>query len=87
MTVTRGQSGTSAASHANGATVTLIQGNANSSDDFSGWGDAASGGLTTTNNIRLWSHDNFGEDLLICARDSNIFIGIKQKLYLTEQLN
>ena len=73
LTVTRGQSGTSAASHANGATVTLIQGNASSSDDFSGWGDAASGGLTTINNIRLWSHDNFGEDLLICARDSNIF--------------
>jgi hypothetical protein len=38
-----------------------------------GWGDAASSGLTTTNQIRLWSHDNFGEDLLINARDSNIY--------------
>jgi hypothetical protein len=38
-----------------------------------GWGDATSNGLTTTNQIRLWSHDNFGEDLLINARDSNIY--------------
>jgi len=38
-----------------------------------GWGDAASGGLTTTTQIRLWSHDNFGEDLLINPRDSNIY--------------
>ena len=35
-----------------------------------GWGDATSNGLTTTNQIRLWSHDNFGEDLIINARDS-----------------
>jgi len=38
-----------------------------------GWGDAASSGLTTTNQIRLWSHDNFGEDLIINARDANLY--------------
>ena len=38
-----------------------------------GWGEAASSGLTTTNEIRLWSHDNFGEDLLINPRDGGIF--------------
>ena len=38
-----------------------------------GWGDAASSGLVTTTQIRLWSHDNFGEDLLINPRDSNIY--------------
>ena len=38
-----------------------------------GWGDAASSGLTTTTQIRLWSHDNFGEDLIINARDSNLY--------------
>jgi hypothetical protein len=38
-----------------------------------GWGAAAPGGLTTTNKIRLWSHDNFGEDLLINPRDSFIY--------------
>ena len=73
LTVTRAQSGTEASTHANGATVTLIEGNASAANDYFGWGDAASGGLTTTTQIRLWSHDNFGEDLLINARDSNIF--------------
>ena len=73
LTVTRGQSGTSAASHTDGTVVTLIVGNANPNDDYFGWGDAASGGLTTTTNIRLWSHDNFGEDLLINPRDSKIY--------------
>ena len=38
-----------------------------------GWGEAESNGLTTTNEIRLWSHDNFGEDLLINPRDANIY--------------
>lgn len=38
-----------------------------------GWGSSAPGGLTTTNKIRLWSHDNFGEDLLINPRDSFIY--------------
>jgi len=37
------------------------------------WGSAAPGGLTTTTQIRLWSHDNFGEDLLINPRDSGIY--------------
>ena len=73
LTVTRAQSGTEASTHANGATVTLIEGNASAANDYFGWGDAASGGLTTTTQIRLWSHDNFGEDLLINPRDSNIY--------------
>ena len=73
LTVTRAQSGTEASTHADGATVTLIEGNASSDNDYFGWGDAASGGLVTTTQIRLWSHDNFGEDLLINPRDSNIF--------------
>jgi len=36
-----------------------------------GWGDPASSGTLAT--IRLWSHDNFGEDLLINPRDGAIF--------------
>ena len=73
LTVTRAQSGTEASTHADGATVTLIEGNANSDNDYFGWGDASSGGLTTTTQIRLWSHDNFGEDLIINARDGGIY--------------
>ena len=38
-----------------------------------GWGEADSSGLTTLNEIRLWSHDNFGEDLIINPRDSAIY--------------
>ena len=37
------------------------------------WGSGAPGGLTTTTQIRLWSHDNFGEDLILNPRDSNIY--------------
>ena len=70
---TRGHSGTTATTHADGSVVRLALGNADPADDFFGWGDAASGGLTTITQIRLWSHDNFGEDLLINPRDSNIF--------------
>lgn len=36
------------------------------------WGSAAS--LTATGNVlRIWSHDNFGEDLIINIRDNGIF--------------
>ena len=102
LTVTRGYSGSGAASnvqpagstgvattHADNTLVTLVKGNVNSNDDFTGWGDAAAGGLTTTNNIRLWSHDNFNEDLLLCPRDSSIFYwdktqGLSQRAVLLQ---
>ena len=35
------------------------------------WGSGASIGVTTS--LRMWSHDNFGEDLLINPRDGAIF--------------
>jgi len=72
LTVTRAQSGTEASTHANGATVFLIVGNALSADDFVGWGSAASVTVPGAQ-IRTWSHDNFGEDLIINARDSSLF--------------
>ena len=71
LTVTRGQSGTDADTHANGATVFLIVGNADSDNDYVGWGDAAA--VTVTTQIRLWSHDNFGEDLIINIKDGGLF--------------
>ena len=40
-----------------------------------GWGSGSS--ITTTTNIRLWSHDNFGENLLINPRDANIYYWTK----------
>lgn len=64
---------TVAATHADGSIVRLAKGNADPINDFSGWGDAASGGVTTTGQIRLWSHDNLGEDLLLNPRDDEIY--------------
>ena len=72
LTVTRAQEGTAAATHADGTTVFLIVGNASSADDFVGWGDAASVTVPGAQ-IRTWSHDNFGEDLIINPRDSGLF--------------
>jgi hypothetical protein len=42
MTVTRGHSGTTASTHDNGSLVRLAKGNTLSTDDFVGWGSAAS---------------------------------------------
>ena len=68
---TRGASGTTAAAHDDDSIVRLATGNATSSDDFIGWGNA--GTIATERNIRLWSEDNFGEDLLINPRDSAVY--------------
>jgi|13_taG_2_1085334.scaffolds.fasta_scaffold05322_5 hypothetical protein len=72
MTVTRGHSDTTATTHNNGALVRLAKGNTLATDDFVGWGSAAS--ITVPGaQIRLWSHDNFGEDLIINPRDGALY--------------
>ena len=72
MTVTRGHSGTAAATHADNTLVRLAVGNVLATDDFVGWGSAAS--ITVPGaQIRLWSHDNFGEDLILNPRDGGLF--------------
>jgi len=73
LNVTRGHSGTTAVTHTDNTLVRLVKGNASAASDFSGWGDAASGGVTTTGELRIWSEDNFGEDLLINPRDGEIY--------------
>ena len=35
------------------------------------WGSVSS--LGSTNQLRLWSHDNFGEDLLLCPRGAGVY--------------
>jgi hypothetical protein len=62
---TRGTNGTTAASHADG-TIVLDASN------FVGWGEAASS-TVAGENARLWSSDNFGEDLIFCARNSSLY--------------
>lgn len=71
LTVTRAQKGTDAVTHTNGTVVKLITGNANGDNDFVGWGQEAA--ITVTTQIRLWSHDNFGEDLIINVKDGQLF--------------
>jgi hypothetical protein len=69
---TRGASGTTAATHADNTLVRLATGNADSANDFVGWGNAASVTVPGAQ-IRLWSHDNFGEDIIINPRDGGLF--------------
>ena len=69
--LTRGTDGTEAAAHSDGDTVRLAVGNTNSDNDFTGWGSAAA--VTVAAELRLWSHDNFGEDLIINPRDAGLF--------------
>ena len=45
------------------------------------WGSAASIGVTTE--LRLWSHDNFGENLIINPRDGAIYYWIKNDGFST----
>lgn len=71
LTVTRGHSGTTATTHSNGATVRLAVGNVLSTDDFVAWG--AAGVVATATELRVWSHDNFGEDLFINPRDGGVY--------------
>lgn len=40
---------------------------------ITGWGDAASLAATSGTEARIWSLDNFGEDLISCVRDGELF--------------
>jgi len=71
-TCVRGFSGTTAVAHADGSIVRLALGNVDSANDFDGWGDPSTQSITA-NSLRLWSNDNFGEDLLINVRDGGLF--------------
>jgi len=63
--LSRGASGTTAASHSNGATVT-------NASDFSGWGVAVPADQTTLE-PGLWSLDNFGEVLIATIGNGETF--------------
>ena len=73
---TRGASGTDAATHADNTLVRLATGNEDSANDFVGWGNAASVTVSGAQ-IRLWTHDNFGQHLLLNPRDGAIYLWFK----------
>jgi hypothetical protein len=60
--VARGARGTSAAAHADGVVV-------KEANDFVGWGESSATAASTGSNIRLWSQDNWGEDLAFNVYD------------------
>ena len=60
--IIRGAFSTTISAHNNGATVT---------DATTGWGMPAA--TTTATEIRTWSQDNWGEDLIINVRDDKIY--------------
>jgi len=60
--VVRGVRGTTAAAHDDGVDV-------KEANDFVGWGESSSTAASTGSNIRLYSQDNWGEDLLLNVYD------------------
>ena len=76
LTVARGSSGTIASAHADDTLVRLAVGNEDSANDFVGWGNAASVTVPGAQ-IRLWTHDNFGQHLLLNPRDGSLYLWFK----------
>ena len=62
----RGQSGTKAASHLNGALVQDESG-------FTGWGVPAPAGVGIGTQLRLWSQANYGQDLIFNPRGGGLY--------------
>ena len=62
--VVRGAKGTSAAAHADDDIV-------KEANEFYGWGDAVA--PFTTGETRLWSQDNWGEDVVMNVRDDGVY--------------
>ena len=54
------------------------------------WGEGAFGSatsLSSTNQLRLWTHDNFGEDLIINQRGGGIFRWVENNGLTTRAVN
>ena len=64
--VVRGARGTTAVAHSTGVSV-------KEANDFIGWGEGSLTTASTGQNIRLWSQDNWGEDLIFNVFDGTPF--------------
>jgi hypothetical protein len=64
--VVRGARGTTAAAHSDGVSV-------KEANDFVGWGESSATAAQTGSNIRLYSQDNWGEDLIFNVYDGSPF--------------
>jgi hypothetical protein len=57
---------------------------------LNGWGEGAFGSataLSSTNQLRLWTHDNFGEDLMINQRGGGIYRWVENNGVTTRAVN
>ena len=57
---------------------------------LNGWGEGAFGSataLSSTNQLRLWTHDNFGEDLIINQRGGGIYRWVENNGLTTRAVN
>jgi len=57
---------------------------------LNGWGEGAFGSataLSSTNQLRLWTHDNFGEDVIINQRGGGIFRWVENNGVTTRAVN
>ena len=57
---------------------------------LNGWGEGAFGSataLSSTNQLRLWTHDNFGEDIIINQRGGGIFRWVENNGVTTRAVN
>ena len=57
---------------------------------LNGWGEGAFGSataLSSTNQLRLWTHDNFGEDLIINQRGGGIYRWVENNSVTTRAVN
>ncbi len=83
LVIVRGLFGTSDVDHFNGEAV-LAVGNASASNDYVGWGEAVNQDAANPDStLRIWSQDNFGENLLHNDRNGGIFFWDRQKYATT----
>lgn len=83
LVIVRGLFGTSDVDHLNGEAV-LAVGNASASNDYVGWGEAVNQDAANPDStLRIWSQDNFGENLLHNDRNGGIFFWDRQKYATT----
>ena len=76
--IARATRGTTGATHSDGSIVQDAR-------SFIGWGQGAD--TTVLNEIRLWSQDNYEEDLLFNVRDGAVYIWQKTNGVLTRGVN
>lgn len=70
---TRGTNGSMATSHISGVTVTQYSSKTSGSDAI-GWGQSATVGVGSQ--LRIWSSDNYGQNLFIAPRQGSIYYWI-----------